>query len=238
MLLLAAFWLIELRSPAPRASVRILKRPTVKWGNYAGLVTFTMGTGLIFLVTLYLQQVLRFSPLAAGLVFGVPGLAAVPAGVLAGRFLGRFGSRRVLAAGLLVQALAPLPLVYLGPHRAALAVLIPMLFITFFAHVTNIVAYTVTGTSGLPNEQQGLATGLTSMTQQVAFAIGIPLMGAIAATQSVELAGIHLAIVVNSAVLLASVIFVWIGMRPRVTGRSAALPASQEHGEELAVSSD
>ena len=134
--------------------------------------------------------------------------------------------------------MAPLPLVYLGPHRAALAVLIPMLFITFFAHVTNIVAYTVTGTSGLPNEQQGLATGLTSMTQQVAFAIGIPLMGAIAATQSVELAGIHLAIVVNSAVLLASVIFVWIGMRPRVTGRSAALPASQEHRGELAVSSD
>jgi hypothetical protein len=75
------------------------------------------------------------------------------------------------------------------------------------------------------------------MTQQVAFPIGILLMGAIAATQSVELTGIHLAIGVNSAVLLASVIFVWFGLRPRVTRHSAA-PASQEAGEELAVSLD
>ena len=238
VLLLAAFWLIELRSPAPLASVRILRRPTVKWGNYAGLVTFAMGSGLVYLVTLYLQQVLRYSPLAAGLVFGVPGLAAVPAGVLAGRFLGRFGSRKVLGVGLLVQALAPLPLAYLGTHRAALAILLPALFVAFFAQVTNIVAYTVTGTSGLPNEEQGLATGLTSMTQQVAFAIGIPLMGAIAATQSVELTGIHLAIGVNTAVLLASVVLVWFGLRPRIKRRTAGLLASPEVGEELAVSSD
>jgi len=215
VVLLAAFWLIELRSSAPLVPVRILKRPTVKWGNYAGLVSFTMGTGLVFVVTLYLQQVLGFSPLGAGLVFGVPGLAAVPAGVLAGKFLGKFGTRKVLAVGVTVQALAPLPLIFLGSHRIALAVLIPALFVTFFAHVVNIVAYTVTGTSGLPNEEQGLATGLTSMTQQVAVTIGIPIMGSIAATQSVELTGIHLAIAINVAITLASVLLIWIGLRPR-----------------------
>jgi MFS family permease len=238
VVLLAAFWFIELRSPAPLAPVRILKRPTVKWGNYAGLVSFTMGTGLIFMVTLYLQLVLGFSPLVAGLVFGVPGLAAVPAGVLAGRLLGRFGSRKVLAVGVAVQALAPLPLVFLGANRAALAILIPALFVTFFAHVTNIVAYTVTGTSGLPNEEQGLATGLTSMTQQVAVTIGIPIMGSIAATQSVTLTGIHLAIGVNVAVTLVSVLFIWFGLRPRHERHRATVRVSKDADEELAVSPD
>ena len=40
---------------------------------------------MIFLMTLYLQNVLGFSPLVTGLVFGVPGLAAMVAGVIAGR---------------------------------------------------------------------------------------------------------------------------------------------------------
>ncbi|MFC0529854.1 MFS transporter [Phytohabitans kaempferiae] len=236
--LLIAFWFVELRSPAPLAPVRILKRPTVKWGNYAGLISFMAGTGLIFMVTLYLQQVLGYSPLAAGLIFGLPGLAIVPGGVLAGKFIGRFGPRKVLAAGLFVQALAPLPLVYLGTSRSALWILMPALFITFFAHITAIVAYTVTGTSGLPNEEQGLATGLTSMTQQVAVTVGIPIMGSIAATQAVELTGIHLAIGVNVAATLASVLLVWIGLRPRGAQQAPPAPAAQPAEEKLAVSSD
>jgi MFS family permease len=220
VLLLAAFWMIELRSPAPLAPVRILKRPTVKWGNYAGLVIFTMEPAMIFLMTLYLQQILGLSPLATGLIFGVPGLAAVAAGVIAGRFIGRFGGRTVLAVGLSVQGLATLPLAFLGADRAALLVLIPALFIGFFGHVAAIVAFTVTGTSGLPNAEQGLATGLTSMTQQVAIVVGIPILSAVAATQSVRLTGIHLALGVNVVVTLASVVLVWFRLRPR--GRQVA----------------
>ena len=224
VVLLAAFWLIEMRAPAPLAPVRILKRPTVKWGNYAGLVVFTMEPAMIFLTTLYLQKVLGFAPLATGLIFGLPGLASVVAGVIAGRFIGRFGSRNVLAVGLSVQGLATLPLVFLGADRMALAVLIPALFIGFFGHVTAIVAYMVTGTSGLANEEQGLATGLTSMTQQVAITIGIPILGSIAATQSVELTGIHLALGVDVAVTLVSVVLVWFGLRPRGEYRTAVAP--------------
>lgn len=218
VLLLAAFWVIELRAPAPLAPLRILGRPTVKWGNYAGFVIFTMEPAMVFLVTLYLQRVLGLSPLATGLVFGVPGLASVVAGVIAGRFIGRHGSRRVLVVGLTVQAVATLPAVFVGTDATALAVLVPALFIGFFGHVSAIVAYTVTGTSGLPDEEQGLATGLTSMTQQVAITVGIPLLGAVAATQSVELTGIRLALAVNVAVTLASVVLIRYGLR-RHAGR-------------------
>lgn len=170
---------------------------------------------MIFLMTLYLQNVLGFSPLETGLVLGVPGLASVGAGVIAGRVIGRFGGRAVLSCGLAVQGLATLPLVFLGTDRTALAILIPALFVGFFGHVTCIVAYTVTGTSGLPDEEQGLATGLTLMTQQVAITIGIPILGSVAATRSVELTGIHLALGVDVAVTLASAVLVWAGLRPR-----------------------
>src|SRR4051794_9727696 len=154
VLLLVAFWAIERRSPAPLAPPRVLARPTVLWGNVAGLVIFATEPAMIYLTTLYLQRVLELPPLATGLVFGVPGLAAAAAGLVAGRVIGRFGSRRVLLAGLLVQGLATVPLMFLGPDRTALLILVPALFIGFFGHVPAIVAFTVTSTSGLPDSEQ------------------------------------------------------------------------------------
>lgn len=240
VVLLAVFWVIELRSSAPLAPLHILKRPTVKWGNYAGLVIFSMETAMIFLMTIYLQNVLDFSPLITGLIFGVPGLAAVAAGVLAGRLIGRHGSRKILALGMGVQSLATVPLLFVGDHRIALVIVIPALFVGFFGHVPAIVSYTVTGTSGLPNEEQGLAGGLTSMTQQVAITIGIPVLSAIAATQSGELTGIHLALGVDVAVTLVSVAFIWIGLRSRgaVDPMMVSVNTSRESEAELAATPD
>jgi MFS family permease len=235
--LLVAFWFIEQRASTPLAPVRILERPTVKWGNYAGLVIFAMEPAMIFLTTLYLQGVLGLSPLVTGLVFGVPGLASVAAGPIAGRIIGRFGNRKVLTTGMAIQAVATLPIVFLGADPIALAVLAPALFVGFFAHVTAIVAFTVTSTSGLPNDEQGLAAGLTSMTQQVAITIGIPILGAVAATQSVPLNGIHLALAVIVAGTLVSTVLVWIGLRPRPGRRLQVTipPRSDATVEELAA---
>jgi hypothetical protein len=64
-------------------AIEMLALPSVRWGNFAALTTFSMEAGLVFLTTLYLQNVLHFGPLATGLVFGVPGFASVAAGVVA-----------------------------------------------------------------------------------------------------------------------------------------------------------
>jgi predicted MFS family arabinose efflux permease len=170
---------------------------------------------MIFLTTLYLQQTLGLSPLATGLVFGIPGVASVAAGVVAGRIIGRFGCRTVLTASMAVQGLATLPLVFLGTDRVlALVVLIPALFIGFYGHVAAIVAYTVTATADVPDDEQGLASGLASMTQEVGATVGTPVLAAIAATQATHLAGTHLALSVNVALTLACVVLVWFGLRP------------------------
>ncbi len=99
--------------------------------------------------------------------------------------------------------------------------MIPALLVSFFGHVTSIVAYTVTGTTGLSNEEQGLATGLTTMTQNVAITVDIPILSAIVATQTSELPGIHLALTVGVTVTFASVALVWLGLRPR-TGHTTS----------------
>lgn len=219
LVLLACFWVIELRSPAPLAPVRILRRPTVRWGNYAGLVIFTMEPAMIFLLTLHLQRTLGLSPFTAGLVLGIPGLGSVAAGVIAGRLLGRIDGRVLLTAGLAVQGVATLPLVFLTASPAGLKVLVPALFIGFFGHVSAIVAYTVTATSGLPDHEQGLATGLTSMTQQVALTVGIPILASVAATQAHLLPGIRLALGVDVVVTLTSTVLIWWGLRPQRRSR-------------------
>ncbi len=214
VVLLVLFWLIERRAEAPLAALGILSRPTVKWGNVAGLIVFSMEPGLIYLMTLYLQDVLHFAPLTTGLIFGVPGLASVVAGVVAGRFIGRYGARTVLAVGLLGQAAFTAPLVLLGTGNAWLAVLVPALFFGFFGHVTAIVSFMVTATSGVPDSEQGLASGLATLTQQVGITIGIPILGAVAATQASLLSGIQLALTVNVLVTVTAVALVWSGLRP------------------------
>jgi MFS family permease len=233
VLLLAAFWVIERRSSAPIAPPRVLKRPTVKWGNYAGVVVFSMETAMIFLMTLYLQRVLGFSPLSAGVILGVPGLAAVVAGVIAGRLIGRFGTRRILALGMSVQGLSILPLVFLSSGRISLAFMIPVLFISFFGHVTSIVAYTVTATSGLPNEEQGLVAGMTTMSQQVGITIGIPILSAIVAMRRTQLAGTRLALSVDVAVTLASMVLIWFGLRQRDETPAAGTAQKSEADDEV-----
>ncbi|GAA4249685.1 MFS transporter [Dactylosporangium darangshiense] len=211
--LLAAFWRIERRAAAPLAPVAILRRPTVRWGNLGGLLVFAMGSAVVFLGTIYLQDVLGYTPLATGLAFGVPGVAAVFAGVLGGRLIGRFGRRVTLVGGLSVQALAFATLALLGDSRAMYAPLLLALAVGFFGHVAAIVAYTVTATSGLPDAEQGLATGLRTLTQQVALTVGIPLMSAVAAAGPTVLGGIHAAVLTDAAITLAGAYAIHRGLR-------------------------
>ena len=71
-ILLALFFWIERRAAAPLVAIRTLARPSVRWGNLAALTIFSMEAGLVFLMTIYLQDVLQFGWLTTGLVFGVP----------------------------------------------------------------------------------------------------------------------------------------------------------------------
>jgi hypothetical protein len=160
--------------------------------------------------------VLHFGPLTTGLIFGVPGLASVAAGILAARIIGRRGAGVVLLAALLVQGGMTAPLILLGAKPIWLWLLIPALFGGFFAHITAVVAATVTATAGIPDANKGLATGLITTSQRVAVTVGIPVLGAVMAIPGDLLGGIHLALAVDVLLTLTAVALIRIGLNRRV----------------------
>ena len=212
ILLALVFW-IERRAAAPLVAIEMLARPSVRWGNIAALTIFSMEAGLVFLMTIYLQDVLHFGPLATGLVFGVPGLASVAAGVVAGRIIARQGARPVLLAALLVQGGLTAPLILLGAESSWVWLLVPALFVGFLGHITAVVAATVIATSDVADADAGLATGLVTTSQRVAVTVGIPLLGAVMVMRADLLAGIHLALLVDVVLTLAVVATIMAGLK-------------------------
>nr|WP_257586015.1 MULTISPECIES: MFS transporter [unclassified Streptomyces] len=204
VVLLVAFYLVERGASAPLVPVRVLRRRTVAWGNTAGVLAFVTETSLVFLLTLYLQRVLGFSPLAAGLSFGVLGLGTVLGGTVAPRVIARAGTRTTLISGALVQAAATAALLALGTGTRSLALLLPATFVGGVGNMMLIVGFMVTATSGLPDREQGMATGLATMSQQIGITMGTPVMSAIATGASGILPGIRTAVAANTALVLTA----------------------------------
>ncbi|MFE1296948.1 MFS transporter [Streptomyces sp. NPDC058731] len=217
VLLLAAFVLVESRSAAPLVSLPMLRRRTVAWGNVGGLVTFSMMSTVIFVLTLYLQEVLRLSAFQTGLVFGVQGLLSAVAGTLAPRVIGRFGARRTLVASLTGQGVLVAALLGLGAGGWSVWLATGAVALASMCHLGAIISYGLTVTSGVPDEEQGLATGLVTSTQQVGITVGIPLLGVLATTADDLLTGVRTVIALDAAIVLTAAALLALGLRTRRT---------------------
>ncbi|MFD9372755.1 MFS transporter [Streptomyces sp. NPDC060020] len=214
LVLLAAFVAVESKSPAPLVSLPMLKRRTIAWGNIGGLVTFSMMSTVVFVLTLYLQETLELSSFRTGLVFGVQGLASVLAGSYASKVIGRFGARRTLVGSLLGQGLLGVALLGVGTGSGALLATAAV-SLASMCHLGAIVSYGVVVTSGVPDEEQGLATGLVTTTQQVGITIGIPLLGVLATTQASLFDGVRTVLAVDAAIVIAAAVLVALGLGRR-----------------------
>ncbi|WP_406476124.1 MFS transporter [Streptomyces platensis] len=222
--LLSAFVVVESRAAQPLVSLPMLRRRTVAWGNLAGLTTFAMMSTVVFLLTLYLQEVLRLSPFHTGLVFGVQGVVSAFAGLVAPKVIGRFGAHRTLLTGLLIQAGFTAALLGLGTG-SGLWLALTGVALGSFGHLWAIISYGVTATSGVPDAEQGLATGLVTSSQQVGITLGIPLLSAVASAQiaglradgsgfaQATLGGIKLALGLDAALLAVVALLVAAGLR-------------------------
>ncbi|WP_030715339.1 MFS transporter [Streptomyces sp. NRRL F-2580] len=214
LVLLAAFVAVESKSPAPLVSLPMLKRRTIAWGNIGGLVTFSMMSTVVFVLTLYLQETLELSSFRTGLVFGVQGLASVLAGSYASKVIGRFGARRTLVGSLLGQGLLGVALLGVGTGSGALLATAAV-SLASMCHLGAIVSYGVVVTSGVPDEEQGLATGLVTTTQQVGITIGIPLLGVLATTRASLFDGVRTVLAVDAAIVIAAALLVALGLGRR-----------------------
>jgi MFS family permease len=203
--LLGAFLLLEARQPVPLVPLGLLGR--AKWSLLIGVITFGMCGGATLLLSLYMQDVLGYTPLATGLGFLAEGLAALIAGVVAGRLIAR-GARAALVAGLLTQAAGTAGMALLPPEGD-----LPLLLITSgvmgFGHVLTVVAFITVLTSGLHDREQGVAGGLAQLPQFVG-AVGTALLTAIATARSPAMTtdGLRTAMLAAAAILLAGLLAV------------------------------
>ncbi|MFF7363188.1 MFS transporter [Streptomyces sp. NPDC008125] len=212
--LLVTFAVVESRAAEPLVSLPMLRRRTVAFGNLGGLLTFALMSTVVFVLTLYLQDVLGLSAFATGLVFGVQGLLSAVAGTYAPRVIGRFGARRTLVGSLLGQGAFVALLLALGEHGGVL-VATAGVSLASMCHLGAIVSYGLAVTSGVPDAEQGLATGLVTTTQQVGLTLGIPLLGVLATTQDELFTGVRTVMALDAALLLVGAVVVAAGLRRR-----------------------
>nr|WSY55029.1 MFS transporter [Streptomyces sp. NBC_00886] len=218
LLLLTAFAYVESRTESPLVSLPMLRRRTVAWGNLGGLVTFSMMSTVVFALTLYLQEVLHLSSFETGLVFGVQGILSAVAGVYAPKVIGRIGARRTLIASLTGQAVFVAALLALNTHTWSVWLATAAVSLASMCHLGAIISYGLTVTSGVPDEEQGLATGLVTSTQQVGITIGIPLLGVLATTTGDLMTGVHTVVGIDAAIVLGAAVLVAVGLRSRQAG--------------------
>jgi MFS family permease len=233
--LLVLFWRVENRHPFPLVPTAILRRRSIRWGNVAGLTTFAMESALVFLLTMYLQHVLGFNPLQTGGALGAMGAGAIIGGSIGPRVIAAIGVRRTLVSGLLVQGGLTALLVLLGGSAGWVLPLLVLTFLGAVGHVAVIVGFMVAATSGLPDQEQGLATGLATMTQQVGIALGVPIVSAVATGVGTlhSLSALRTAVAVDAALVL--VVAALIAFRMRSDAPAAA--ATDREGESVQVSS-
>ncbi|MET9510818.1 MFS transporter [Streptomyces flavidovirens] len=212
--LLAAFVYVESRAAEPLVSLPMLRRRTVAWGNLGGLVTFSMMSTVVFVLTLYLQEVLKLSALQTGLVFGVQGALSAVAGTYAPKVIGRIGARRTLVGSLLGQGVLVGALLGIGTGSGALLATAAV-SLASMCHLGAIISYGLIVTSGVPDEEQGLATGLVTTTQQVGLTVGIPLLGVLATTQGALFDGVRTVLAVDAVIVVVAAVLVGVGLRNR-----------------------
>lgn len=109
------------------------------------------------------------------------------AGTYAPRVIGRFGPRRTLVGSLAGQGALITALLGLGTGSWSVWLATAAVSLASMCHLGAIISYGITVTSGVPDEEQGLATGLVTSTQQVGITVGIPLLGVLATTSAAVL---------------------------------------------------
>ncbi|KAB2383697.1 MFS transporter [Actinomadura montaniterrae] len=223
--LLAAFLLVERRHPAPLVPLTVLNQPSVKWSGLLGVITFGMCAGTTVLLSLYMQNVLGFTPVEAGLSYLGEGMAAVIGGMLVARLLSRFGGVKMLMAGLFVQG-AGTAAMFALPENVNLPALLVTSSVMGLGHVFSVVSFITVMTTGVSERDQGVVGGLSQLPQYVA-AIGVSGLSAIAAARTGALSadsapsradvlgGLHAGMVTAGVVALAGALLTGALLRER-----------------------
>jgi EmrB/QacA subfamily drug resistance transporter len=186
--LMAIFVVIELRSRAPIMPFSIFRIRAVTGSNVAGFALGGAMFGMFFILTLYMQQVVQYSPLQTGLAYLATSLAAFVASVGGSMLVTRIGPRTPMVAGLLLFALGLSLLAQIPVDGSYVSDLLPGFVITGLGLGLAFVAFSIGALEGVSERDAGLASGLSNTTQQIGGALGVAIMSTLAITRTEDLA--------------------------------------------------
>ncbi|MDE3130348.1 MAG: DHA2 family efflux MFS transporter permease subunit, partial [Acidobacteriota bacterium] len=181
-LLLAAFVLLESRSAAPLVKLSIFRIRSIATANAAMMLVASALFGMFFFVSLYAQDVLHYSPLTAGFAFLPLSLGIVIGAGISQGIIPRLGVRNVSVLGLTLATAGVLWMTRVPVHGSYVTDLLVGFIPMSIGMGLVFVPLTLLATSGVDNDDAGLASGLFNSAQQVGGSLGL----AILATLSVD----------------------------------------------------
>jgi EmrB/QacA subfamily drug resistance transporter len=185
--LLAAFSVIEQRSKAPLMPFRIFRLPTVTGANVTGLLIGASLFSMFFFISLYMQQVLGYSAIHAGVSYLPLAVSIIVTAGIASQLVTRMGFKPVLLAGMAFIAGGLLWFSQVHTHGSYLADILGPSLLAGIGLGLSFVPVTIAAVAGVRERDAGLASGLINTSQQVGGALGLAVLATIADSRTSSL---------------------------------------------------
>jgi EmrB/QacA subfamily drug resistance transporter len=179
-LLLGAFVLIERRSRAPLVPFSIFRIRTITGANVVGILVGASLFSMFYFISLYMQQVLGYSPIKAGLSYLPLAVSIILSAGIASQLVTKVGFKPILAAGMALIALGLIWFTQISADGTYLADILGPSLLAGIGLGFAFVPVTIAAVSGIADREQGLASGLINTSQQVGGALGLAILAAVA----------------------------------------------------------
>jgi EmrB/QacA subfamily drug resistance transporter len=199
---LIAFVLLERHQRAPMLDLSLFRNRTFGGANAAMLFVGLAMFGTFFYVSLYMQNVLKYSPVEAGASFLPMTILIILIAPRAGALTDRVGSRWLVGVGMTLLAVMLFYYTTLGAHESFWA-LLPGLLIGGAGMGMTMTPVTAAAMSAVSVDKAGVGSAVLNSARQVGGSLGIAVMGAIVAGSSNYLTGFHDALRVGAILCLA-----------------------------------
>jgi MFS family permease len=180
--LLAAFLVTESRAQEPLLPLRIFRARTLAGANAAGLLLGASFYAFIFVATLYMQQVLGYSPLKGGLTWLTSTMASMGFAGLSQLLVTRRSPKHVIVLGMTLIGAGILWATRMPVHGRYWADLFGPLLVVGIGTAFAFIPISIGALTGVAEDQGGLASGLIYTSQELGGAIGIAIASTVAAT--------------------------------------------------------
>jgi EmrB/QacA subfamily drug resistance transporter len=180
--LLASFLAIERRAESPLLPLRIFRLRTLAGANAAGLMLGASFYAFIFIGTLYMQQVLGYSPLKGGLTWLISSLASIVFAGLSQVLVTRGSVRLVMALGMTLIGAGIVWATQMPDHASFWAHMFGPLLVVGIGTAFAFIPISIGALAGVSEHEAGLASGLIYTSQELGGAIGIAIASSVAAT--------------------------------------------------------